>query len=112
MILNQEGRLISPPSWVDFLHTDWERRVRLDVPGTQRDLDKWGLVPVEGLRLVLYQEDATKQGSIDDLVTVGNVFFDGGEQRWVAIIDWEALRHVSELSLPEAAVYREYRPQS
>jgi hypothetical protein len=108
MIVNEEGALVSPPIWVDFMNVDWERRVRLDAPGTERDLRRLGVELAEGDRLLLYQEDATDVG-IDDLVTVGIAQFDPEENRWVAIVDWQSVSHVSELSPRNASLYWSFR---
>jgi hypothetical protein len=109
MISDEKGQLISPPVSVDFMRTDWERRVRLDLPGTCRALQRWGIELVDGLRLVLYDEDADADGRIDDLVAVGTVRYDRDEDRWVAEIDWEKLIHVSDLPPDEAQRYHDQR---
>jgi len=74
------------------------------------DLRRWGIELADGLRLVLYTEDADAEGRIDDLVTVGTVRYDDDEGRWAAEIDWERLVHVSELPSDEAQRYRDGRP--
>jgi hypothetical protein len=109
MISDEKGRLLSPPVWVDFMRTDWERRVRLDLPGTRDDLRRWGIELTDGLRLVLYTEDGDAEGRIDDLVAVGTVRHDDDEGRWGAEIDWGKLVHVSELPPGEAQRYRDGR---
>jgi hypothetical protein len=106
MISDEQGRLVSSPVWVDFMRVDWERRVKLDLPGTRRDLERWGIELADGLRLVLYTEDADAEGRVDDLVTVGTVRYDSDEDQWTAEIDWVALVHVSELQREEAKYYR------
>jgi hypothetical protein len=111
MILDEDGKLLSTPIWVDFMHIDWEKRLRLDVPGTRRDLTTLRIELAEGKRIVVYQEDADEHGAIDDLVAVGTLRFDPDEARWVAIVDWDLVRHVSELSADEAEQYGRYRPQ-
>jgi hypothetical protein len=109
MISDGKGQLMSLPVWVDFMRTDWEKRVRLDLPGTRDDLRRWGIELADGLHLVLYTEDADADGRIDDLVTVGTVRYDGDEGRWAAEIDWEKLVHVSALPPDEAQRYRDGR---
>ena len=49
MISDKKGRLMSLPVWVDFMRTDWERRVKLDLPGTRDDLRRWGIELVDGM---------------------------------------------------------------
>ncbi len=109
MITDPDGKLISSPVWVDFMRTDWERRVRLDLPGTRADLDRSGIDLVEGRQLVLYTEDADSSDAVDDLVAVGLARYDEEEGRWVAEIDWAEMRHVSELPDSEAQVFRKHR---
>ena len=109
MIVDEDGELYTPPIWVDFMHIDWENHVRLDLPGTQRDLTRLELELTEGRRIVIYQEDADDAGTIDDLVTAGTGHFDPEESRWVAIVDWDSVRHVSELPQRAADRYKRYR---
>ena|SRR6266545_3221859 len=112
MITTEDGALISRPVWADFQGRDWKDRVRLDLPGTQRDLAEHGAELTAGLRVVLFDEDADTEGKVDDLVVVGEIEFDEGERRWVARVDWAQVTHVSRLTEGEADAYRRYRPQS
>jgi hypothetical protein len=112
MISDEKGRLLSPPIWVDFMRTDWERRVRLDLPGTRADLQRWGVELANGLRLVLYTEDADAEGRVDDLVTVGTVRYDSEEGRWAAEIDWNTLIHASGLPHDEVCRYQDIRSET
>src|SRR5207244_13218797 len=106
------SEMYSPAVWGDFMHTDWERRIRLDVPGTERDLKALGIDLREGARIVIYQEDANAKGTTDDLITVATMHFDEEENRWVAIVDWDEVKHVSDLTETEAARYRLLRRPS
>lgn len=111
MITSPGGDLWSPPIWVDFMHLDWEGRVRLDFPGTQRDLDRFKLELHDGRPIVLYEEDANDLGQIDDLVALGLARFDEDEGRWVAEA-WEPTVHVSELDPNSRRLYLEFRPMN
>ncbi len=64
------------------------------------------------MRLVLYTDDATKEGDTDELVTAGVVELDHASGRWWARHDWHALRHVSELDEVERLEYLKFRPRN
>ena len=86
--------------YVDFLKTDGSRRLLLTPLGTQEDLQRLGIELAEGLRLRLYSDDIDDGGNRDDLVVDGIAHFDAENNRWVLIIDWDAIRHESELDQP------------
>jgi hypothetical protein len=81
--------------------------VTLDLPGMRHDLERWGIELVDGMRLLLYTEDADSDGKLDDLVMVSTIRYDGDEDRWIAEVDWNALIHVSDLAPEEAQRYRD-----
>ena len=111
MILDQIGQLISSPVWVDFMRTDWDGRVRLDLPGTFRALERSNISLVEGMRILLYTEDANSQGKLDDLVAIGTLRFDPEESRWAAL-EIRDLCHVSNLDAHEAELFRAARAKA
>jgi hypothetical protein len=112
MILDQIGQLISSPVWVDFMRTDWDGRVRLDLPGTFRALERSNISLVEGMRILLYTDDANSQGKLDDLVAIGTLRFDPEESRWVAALEIRDLCHVSNLDAHEAELFRAARAKA
>jgi hypothetical protein len=73
-----------PRVFVDFHNADVQGRLRLNAIGTIEDLARHGIVLSEGQRLVFHSED---------LEVEGQVHFSPDEQLWVAIIDWNAIRH-------------------
>lgn len=83
--------------YVDFLKTDGSGRLLLSSLGTREDLERYGITLNEGLLLQLYTDDADDEGNRDDLVIEGIAHFDEANNRWVAIIDRDAIRHKSEL---------------
>lgn len=85
-----------PRVQVDLMKTDAQRRVVLTTVGTRRDLERYGIELEEGLLLHLYTDDADEDGNRDDIVFDGVVHYDQDESRWVATIDWGALRHESD----------------
>ena len=56
----------------------------------------------DGLVLTLYMDDADDKGRPDELLADGVVHFNESERRWVAAIDWSAIRHASQEKSPEA----------
>ena len=95
--------MTTPPRvYVDFMntdgrrHVDGRRRVLLNTAGTKEDLARHGIELREGLKLLLYSDDADTRGKSDPLLVEGTVTFDSDRDRWVAVIDWDALRHESD----------------
>jgi len=80
---------------VDFQNADEAGRVRLNTAGTLEDLARQGVQLCEGLVLDLYSDDGDDNGGLDELVVQGRVELDG-QQAWVAVIDWAAVKHASD----------------
>ena len=112
MTSGEPRRLPTPPVWADFLRKDWDGRIRLDAPGSHRDIMRWDITLSDGMAILMYDEDADDEGLIDDLIVIGSLEFDPEEDRWVAVVDPVDFKHVSELPSRDAAEYRRYRPQS
>ena len=72
-----------PTVYADFHNADSRGRLRLNCIGTIRDLAEKRIVLVEGLRLIL---------SDDELEVDGEVHFAEEVHVWVAVIDWDAIR--------------------
>ncbi len=89
--------MIKPRIYVDFHNADAKGRLRLNCAGTLEDLALQQVELREGLRLELYSDDANDQGRLDELLVDGIVNYSEEERGWVALIDWAAIRHASEL---------------
>lgn len=68
----------------DFHNADEQGRLRLTCIGTIRDVAKLGISLHDGMELVLVD---------DDLEVEGVVEWNPDEARWVAAIDWDAIRN-------------------
>jgi hypothetical protein len=88
--------------YADFQNLDDSNRLRLTCAGTREDLERQGIELREGLRLMLYMDDADEAGRPDELRADGIVQFNGDEHCWVAAINWSALRHASEEKAPNS----------
>ncbi len=94
---------MTPRIYVDFMntdgrkHPDGRRRLLLNTLGTKEDLARSGIELREGVKLLLYSDDADAHGRPDALVVEGTVSFDADHDYWVAVIDWDAVRHESDL---------------
>ncbi|HZY88130.1 MAG TPA: hypothetical protein VFE78_25065, partial [Gemmataceae bacterium] len=53
----------------------------------------------EGLALTLYADDADDGGRPDKLLAEGLVQYNQAEKCWVAAIDWNAIRHESQVKI-------------
>ena len=84
----------------DFMKSDYEHRLILTF-GSYKDLEKHNIELENGLRLVFYNEDENDDGIRDDLVVEGVVNYDEVNKRWVAEINWNEIKNISQLSLEE-----------
>jgi hypothetical protein len=82
--------------YADFQNADVKGRVRLNCAGTMQDLARQQTSLRMGLVLTLYADDADAQGRPDELEVQGVVEYSDEERCWVAVIDWNAIRHASE----------------
>ncbi len=89
--------MATPLVYADFQNLDDENRPRLTCAGTRQDLERQGIELREGLRLTLYTDDANDEGKPDKLLADGIVQYNQGEKCWVAAIEWNAIRHESDL---------------
>lgn len=76
-------------------------RIVLTTVGTRRDLEKYGIILTNGLKLTFYMDDADANGNEDNLIFDGIVQYDEVNQRWVAVIDLDNIKHTSDFSLEE-----------
>jgi hypothetical protein len=84
--------------YVDFLKVDDDGRLILSCSGTMRDLVNYGIELKDGLTLTFYSDDADDNGNPDELIVQGTVQYDQPSRRWVAVIDWNSIKHVSDYS--------------
>ena len=82
--------------WVDLMKADGTGRVWLTTIGTRRDLDRLGIQLREGLPLKLWSDDIDAAGNTDNLLVEGVAHFYEERGVWVALIDWDRVRHQSE----------------
>jgi hypothetical protein len=87
--------------YADFMKIDYENRLILTCRGTFRDLGKQNIELRTGLRLVFYNEDEDINGNRDDLVVPGIVGYDEVNKRWIAYVEWDEIKNVSQLSFKE-----------
>jgi hypothetical protein len=88
--------MAGPRVYADFQNLDDENRLRLVCAGTRRDLERQRLELRAGMALTLYTDDADDAGRPDKLLADGIVQYNEQEKCWVAVIDWQAIRHGSE----------------
>ena len=86
----------TPRVYADFQNLDEANRLRFTCAGTRDDLDRQGIRLEEGLRLTFTTDDADNSGQPDELRVEGLVLYNDAEECWVAMIDWNALRHASD----------------
>jgi hypothetical protein len=89
-----------PKVYADFHNADPSGRLRLTCVGTLEDLSRQQVELREGLTLTLYSDDLDDKGDADELLIEGIVSFSKEEHCWVASIDWDTIRHASEVSRP------------
>lgn len=75
-----------PSLYVDFMNADAMGQVRMNCTGTLEDLERLDLVPQNGMRIVVHDEELEAEGELR---------FSDAEQIWVTRIDWNALRPVT-----------------
>ncbi|MEX2188332.1 MAG: hypothetical protein WD875_16110 [Pirellulales bacterium] len=86
-----------PHVYADFQNADALGRIRLNCVGTARDLAEQGVELREGLPISLYSDDADDQSQQDDLTVAGTATYSDEERCWVAVVDWETVRHASQV---------------
>ena len=84
--------------WVDLMKADGNGRVWLTTIGTRRDLERLGIQLREGIPLKLWSDDVDDTGRPDNLIVDGIAHFSSEIGVWVALVDWQAVRHESELN--------------
>lgn len=92
-----------PPIYADFnkiaaAANGHSLQVHLTTVGTRSALARHHIQPREGMLLRLYDADADPGGNRDDLVAEGVAHYDAGRGHWVAVLDGQSIRHVSEVT--------------
>lgn len=82
--------------YIDFQKLDDWRRPILFTSGTLADLTRLGIELRDGMSLAFYSDDEDDDGHSDPLLVDGTVRYDDQNQRWVAEIDWNEIRHASD----------------
>lgn len=89
---------LPPRIFADFNNADPQGRVRLNCVGTVQDLSRQQVQLQEGIELLLYCDDGNENGQEVQLIADGTVAYSQAEQGWVAVIDWQKIRHESTAS--------------
>jgi len=71
--------MANPRFYVDFQNLDDENRLRLTCAGTRRDLEQQGIELRQGMKLLLYTDDANDDGQPDELLVDGVVQYNDTE---------------------------------
>ena len=74
-----------PKVFVDLHNADTQGRVRLNCIGTIEDLARQQIVLRDGVCLTLYSEELEVEGVVE---------YSTDEHLWVAVIDWNAIKHI------------------
>jgi len=82
-----------PHVYSDFQNADAQGRLRLTCVGVVNDLARQQVRIREGLGLLLYSDDADDEGREVRLVVEGSATYSQHEQCWVAVVDWQKIRH-------------------
>jgi len=88
---------MNPRIYADFNYTDVRGRLPLTRRGTLEDLARLGVELREGLRVMLYTDDADDEGNLDAMFVAGLVTRSQEDDCWVAVIDWDAIQHTSDI---------------
>ena len=88
-----------PRIYADFNKMSGDEKSRwliLTCRGTFDDLERLNIKFTEGLECVFYADDGDDKGNYDELEADGYAHFDSGKNYWVAMIDWDSIRHASD----------------
>ncbi len=80
----------TPKVFTDFHNADAHGRLRLNCIGTIEDLAHQHIELQEGQLFTLYSEDLEVDGVVQ---------YSEEEKLWVAVIDWEEIKQIKELTL-------------
>jgi hypothetical protein len=86
----------SPRVYADPQKTDDDGRLLLVCTGTHEDLTRYEISLREGLSLNFWADDEDEDGNADPLVFTGTVQYNPAESSWVAEIDGDGFRHLSD----------------
>lgn len=85
-----------PKIYADFHNADVSGRLRMNCVGTLEDLARQAIELRPGMQLLLYSDDLDEHGTPAELVVEGRVEYSDHEACWVAVIDWDRIRHESD----------------
>lgn len=88
---------IRPRIKCDFYVWDERGVYPLNGRATIKDLEHHGLVLSDGMVLTFYDSDEQDDGTPDNLLVTGTARWNPERQRWDAEVDWDTMRHESEL---------------
>ena len=71
--------------YADFNNADNKGRLRLTINGSEEDIGVQELKLFNGMKIIVYDDD--------ELTANAEVVFSEEEKIWVAIIDWEKIKH-------------------
>jgi len=80
----------TPKVFVDFHNADVQSRLRLNCIGTVEDLARQNIELLDGQLLTLYSEDLEVEGAVQ---------YSSEEKLWVAVIAWNAIKHLDEIAI-------------
>ncbi len=79
----------NPRIFADFQNADVQGRLRLNCIGTIEDLSRQGTTLIDGCQLLIYNEELEADAVVE---------YSDEEKIWVAVIDWDQIREVLEIS--------------
>jgi hypothetical protein len=79
----------NPRIFADFQNADSQGRLRLNYIGTIEDLSRQGTKLIDGEKLSIYSEELEADAVVK---------YSDEEKIWVATIDWDKIREVTEVS--------------
>lgn len=91
--------MVTPRIYADFHDADARGRLRLNTVGSLNDIASQQLDLKEGMRLTLYSDDLDDNGHLDELLADGIASYSSEDDCWVAVIDWDAIYHASDLKM-------------
>ncbi|RJQ24596.1 hypothetical protein C4577_07440 [Candidatus Parcubacteria bacterium] len=83
--------------YADFNNLDEKPNwIRLNCLGTIRDMKSWRIIPEEGRPITFYTDDMDDDKNTDNILIEGKFHYNSKSKQWVAILDWDTLRHESD----------------
>lgn len=102
--------MVVPKIYADFQNLDDSNRLILTSQGTLSDLERLGIELCDGLHLIVATDDEDDEGRPCELLTDAVVRYDPDGGRWVAAIDWSALRYADASGQTRVLPQMEHAP--